>query len=237
VFNLEQSITEWRQQMLAAGIKTPVPLEELEIHLREEIERQMKSGSREKEIFDAAVQKIGHGKALRKEFKKIGGQKVGWTILWIVGWIVVGCALQYGLFGLDFSWNFMSFDPRWNLQTIVAMLIILVAEAGIWFLAKMSRDKASRIISLLICLYLAWFAIFHCFPAEQKNDVHVHGDGYGVGGFIAAMLRDRKPSPIWYRGGLGLLAMLPIILWIGRGAQRAVQKRRLTHKKQPFYSS
>ena len=42
--DLEKSIAEWRRQMLAAGIKTPVPLEELEIHLREEIEQQMKSG-------------------------------------------------------------------------------------------------------------------------------------------------------------------------------------------------
>ena len=29
-------MTDWRRQMIAAGIKTPVPLEELEIHLREE---------------------------------------------------------------------------------------------------------------------------------------------------------------------------------------------------------
>ena len=40
MFDLEQSIADWRRQMLAAGIKTPVPLEELESHLREEIERQ-----------------------------------------------------------------------------------------------------------------------------------------------------------------------------------------------------
>ena len=51
MFDLEQSIAEWRQQMLAAGIKTPVPLEELEIHLREEIERQMKSGLNEQTGF------------------------------------------------------------------------------------------------------------------------------------------------------------------------------------------
>ena len=37
MFGLEQAIADWRQQMLAAGIKTPVPLEELEIHLREDI--------------------------------------------------------------------------------------------------------------------------------------------------------------------------------------------------------
>ena len=43
MFDLEQSIADLRRQMLAAGIKTPVPLEELEIHLREEIEQQSKS--------------------------------------------------------------------------------------------------------------------------------------------------------------------------------------------------
>ena len=45
MFNLEQSIAEWRKQMLAAGIKSPVPLEELEIHLREEIGRNIQFGS------------------------------------------------------------------------------------------------------------------------------------------------------------------------------------------------
>jgi len=39
MFELEKSIADWRRQMLAAGIKSPLPLEELEIHLREEIER------------------------------------------------------------------------------------------------------------------------------------------------------------------------------------------------------
>src|ERR1700689_4723551 len=59
MFNLEKSISEWRKQMLAAGIKTPVPLEELEIHLREEIELQLKLGLRELEAFNFAAEKIG----------------------------------------------------------------------------------------------------------------------------------------------------------------------------------
>lgn len=44
MFNLDNAISEWRREMLAAGIKTPVPLEELESHLRDEIEQQTKSG-------------------------------------------------------------------------------------------------------------------------------------------------------------------------------------------------
>ena len=42
MFNLEQAILEWRRRMLASDIKSPAPMDELEIHLREEIERQMK---------------------------------------------------------------------------------------------------------------------------------------------------------------------------------------------------
>jgi hypothetical protein len=68
--DLEQSIADWRQQMLAAGIKTPVPLEELEIHLREEIERQKTSGLNEQNSFEISVQRIGQPKMLKSEFKK-----------------------------------------------------------------------------------------------------------------------------------------------------------------------
>ena len=70
MFNLQHAITEWRQQMVKAGIKTPVPLEELEIHLREEIERQMKSGLNEQMAFEISVQRIGQPKMLNLEFKQ-----------------------------------------------------------------------------------------------------------------------------------------------------------------------
>ena len=59
--------------MLAAGIKTPVPLEELEIHLREEIEQQSKTGLNEQETFELSVQQIGQAGMLKTEFAKAGG--------------------------------------------------------------------------------------------------------------------------------------------------------------------
>ena len=43
MFNLETAVAEWRQELLAAGIKAPEPLEELESHLREEIDGQLAS--------------------------------------------------------------------------------------------------------------------------------------------------------------------------------------------------
>ena len=70
MFDLEQSIAQWRQQMLAAGIKAPVPLEELESHLREEIERQIQSGASDQEAFQRTVLQIGQAKELKAEFGK-----------------------------------------------------------------------------------------------------------------------------------------------------------------------
>jgi hypothetical protein len=72
MFDLEKSIAGWRQQMLAAGIKAPVPLEELENHLREEIERQLRAGESEPIAFAAAVRQIGGSAALKPEFAKVG---------------------------------------------------------------------------------------------------------------------------------------------------------------------
>jgi len=71
MFNLEQAIAEWRRQMLAAGIQTPVPLEELEIHLREDIAQQMKTGSNQQDAFTSAVQKLGSAHAVQTEFMKV----------------------------------------------------------------------------------------------------------------------------------------------------------------------
>jgi hypothetical protein len=71
MFNLEQAIADWRQKMLACGIETPVPMEELELHLREEMERQMEGGLNPQPAFEAAVEQIGTAGSLTTEFSKI----------------------------------------------------------------------------------------------------------------------------------------------------------------------
>src|SRR5271154_6758117 len=72
MFDLERSIANWREQMLAAGIQSPVPLEELESHLRDEVAQEIASGSTAQLAFEIAVQRIGRAGALKAEFKKDG---------------------------------------------------------------------------------------------------------------------------------------------------------------------
>ena len=70
MFNLESQITEWRSQMLAAGIESPVPLDELESHLRDDIARQLQKGISAEEAFETAAKRLGCANGLRQEFKK-----------------------------------------------------------------------------------------------------------------------------------------------------------------------
>ena len=89
MFNLDHAIAEWRQQMFAAGINSDKVLDELESHLREDIERRIRSGMPAEKAFDKAVAGIGEVGALREEFRKIGwvtlSQRVRRAMLMLVG--------------------------------------------------------------------------------------------------------------------------------------------------------
>ena len=71
MFNLEQAIANWREQMLAAGIPSPATLDELEGHLREEVGRRAKEGANEQNAFELAIEQIGKARELKDEFSKI----------------------------------------------------------------------------------------------------------------------------------------------------------------------
>jgi hypothetical protein len=95
MFDFEKSIADWRMQMLAAGIKFPVPLEEMEGHLREEIERQMKSGSSAQKAFEISVQKMGGPQILNREFEKTERTTMKKTLIILAGimGVLIGMAL------------------------------------------------------------------------------------------------------------------------------------------------
>jgi hypothetical protein len=162
MFNLEQSIAEWRQQMLAAGIKSPVPLEELEIHLREEIEQQMKSGLNEQDAFNSTVQKIGEAGLLKMEFKKAGGllgwlgeNKSAWTNRILGALWLAYCS--FGFFSMAASLLARQHGPDFNLDgglIIVRLVIAYIYLCGIigsilLFRSIMRYRPIIRVIALL----------------------------------------------------------------------------------------
>jgi len=73
MFNLELAIKAWRREMIAAGIKTPDTLDELECHLRDAVEQEMCSGKSTAQAFAAAIQRLGGASAIQGEFQKVAG--------------------------------------------------------------------------------------------------------------------------------------------------------------------
>jgi hypothetical protein len=153
MFNLEKSIADWRKQMLAAGIQSSVPLEELESHLREEIERQMASGFTEAEAFKTAVQEIGQGGLLKAEFNKVGGinlEKYMNTKLKPIGTTLAFGAIIAGVLLQVFTNSFISFHHNGALAAVIfhspVFLMVAMHFAGLVCLAWPTQRQSSDAI-------------------------------------------------------------------------------------------
>jgi hypothetical protein len=105
MIDFEQAITEWRREMLVAGLKTPALLDELENHLRESIAAQIESGSSAQESFEAALQRLGTPDALKTEFGKGRWPGEAEVRKW-VGFGYVAFLGIYALLQLRVVWRF-----------------------------------------------------------------------------------------------------------------------------------
>ena len=152
MFNLEQSIADWRRQMLAAGIKTPVPLEELEIHLREEIERQLKVGMNGSEALHSSIGKIGPAGALKLEFKK-NSTPMRTRLVKLTG---LACGATAGLFSLWLLYNLLFLHevnmPSRILGLMAVTLTVLSWRYGHGFLPNIGNPHARTAIAVACCV-------------------------------------------------------------------------------------
>jgi hypothetical protein len=99
--------------MLASGIKSPVPLEELESHLRDDVEQQIQSGLNAQQAFENSVQRIGQARKLRNEFKKTcAAQSNVWLRLGGIGLFGTPILNLFGLFIFHRS-SSVFFSPQW----------------------------------------------------------------------------------------------------------------------------
>ncbi len=151
--------------MLAAGIKTPVPLEELEAHLRDEIERQMKTGRSEAEAFKSAVQNIGSAHTVQNEFEKVEGTEEArqWKEGQIWSGIILGL-LQLISIGFVLFNSEMTFSQRMSGLAAMATSILLVAVGRLscrLFPAIRARRTRTAIVFILGGVPgIIWFWVF-----------------------------------------------------------------------------
>lgn len=80
MFDLETAVAKWRQELLDEGVRSLVLLDELETHVREEVDHLVRSGMEAAQAFELAVRHLGGAADLKKEFMKTGENR--WT-LWL----------------------------------------------------------------------------------------------------------------------------------------------------------
>src|SRR5438552_2273220 len=84
MFDLESQIRRWRSDLAAAMGNLPEPLDELESHLRDDIDRRIQLGADAQSAFEAARAQLGQAKRLAQEFARTSDRR------WIPGWIAIG---------------------------------------------------------------------------------------------------------------------------------------------------
>jgi hypothetical protein len=85
--NLEQLIAEWRRTMMAATKVSHATLDELENHLRENVDQLVRSGMAEAEAFQRAITQLGGAPGIAAEFQKLG------QCTWLPVKVIIGFGL------------------------------------------------------------------------------------------------------------------------------------------------
>ncbi len=168
MFDLKQAIADWRRQMLAAGIKTPVPLDELENHLREDVERQVLSGLDGPKAFEISVAQIGEAVLLEKEFKKISTpEKIMIRIIATLAAIfgtVLGGALILPALGMWRDRGILQAGPL-----LTGCALVVIAGCGVFYGTAHQRGASGR---KLITAFLVLAGCFYVVPLVQAFFTH-----------------------------------------------------------------
>jgi hypothetical protein len=178
MFNFETAIAEWRRQMRAAGIKTPVPLEELESHLREEIGQRIRCGATTEQAFALAVNQIGSGDKLKAEFGKVEDTRRMQTKESLRRWsVVMGTGFIYLVLGS--AWYLGVHSGRIQISPMEIALalgatapMILLGWAGRSVAKLLPVIHEGRVIAIaLASLFLASLLFRIVFPVISPDSM------------------------------------------------------------------
>jgi hypothetical protein len=155
MFNLEHAISEWRRQMTAGGIKTAPVLDELESHLREDVDRQIRSGIDAEKAFAAAVKKIGPAGALKKEFRKNGFAPVLEKLMLAMAVLVAafGVFLMTATMVLCYE---TSIERATGFAALGSILLVIFGWSRVVPFFPVISNKRKRLTIGLACMAAGW---------------------------------------------------------------------------------
>ena len=131
MFDLESSITIWRDQMRAAGLRDSHALDELESHLRDAIQHQTRTGQSVENAFTLATRQIGRAAPLKTEFAKTG------ETLWdqVQNLLHTPIPLPRFQFANPLKANLPDVEPRW--ATYSKTITFILPAVLLWVASSM----------------------------------------------------------------------------------------------------
>lgn len=140
MFNLEQSIQDWRRQI---KIRPASALDELETHLRDEVEAQINAGNSIPAAFESAAAKLGQAEALTFEFEKIGRARGAFGRIQEAFFVLAGISNSEVQLEMNTLSSKLTTEPRWATYTKAAAFlspsIVLWTFSVIWLFPKLQQ--------------------------------------------------------------------------------------------------
>ncbi len=180
MFDLEQAIAEWRRQMLAAGVESPVPLEELENHLRDSVAEGVCLGLAAAQAFQSAVRQIGSASELKAEFAKSDTDRraLRARLAGLACWLTAASIVVSG------TWTVLGSSLGVAERIIVLALLWIIAlyAGGVPYLRRLfpSMDTATArqaikalSVPVQVWVLLAFFSSLHALPFQISATVNL----------------------------------------------------------------
>jgi hypothetical protein len=169
--------------MSDGGIQAPALLDELENHLREDVEQQIRSGASMHQAFETAVRRIGQASELKMEFARVSEAPPGpGTLMGVVCVLFVGFILL--LSGFTFFEMEMSVGEQIVAYAAVAFSLLVACgwRYAIPFLPVIS-NKRKRMVVGAVCILSGFLcASFFCNvilpPFERNHDGQIPAIGF-----------------------------------------------------------
>ncbi|MDB6059185.1 MAG: hypothetical protein JWO95_3029 [Verrucomicrobiales bacterium] len=164
MFNLEQAVAQWRERLLRAGIERESSLDELECHLRDDIDRQIINGLNLEQSFQVAIGQIGSATSLKSEFTKVQTSKedpmnhnrIYTATLWVFAvynCIIIAAGLYYWAV-LGQTNEPMGRYPAWALQWMFALTCVYTVLIFATLVARRKDhtlgERFSRVLNWLM---------------------------------------------------------------------------------------
>jgi hypothetical protein len=204
MFDLNKAVEEWRQQMAAGGIKPAGVLDELEGHLREDVERQVQAGTGPQQAFELAVQRLGQAGALKVEFGRADRKKamrrfVIYTAVLAYVWVML--MGTYSLLNVE-----MSSRLRWLGFGAVALLVLSLGGKQLLyrFLPGLPNRRVRSMVQWsCLVLAVAWLPVY----------------GYAVLPHVSWTIGQLVVATLWS------FNLPPVVIGVIRGMDEAARRR------------